>query len=75
MFKVQNKNFGKVGNLSAVSNKGIEVWHLFKVNIRDTIKSVCNLFKVSNRDVRTVCAICSKLTIKMPEQYVQFVQS
>ena len=64
MFKVQNKNFGKVGNLSAVSNKGNEVWHLFKVNIRDTIKSVCNLFKVSNEDARTARAICSKLAIE-----------
>ena len=65
MFKVQNKNFGKVGNLSTVSNNDNEVRHLFKVNIRDTIKSVCNLFKVSNKDARTACAIWSKLAIKM----------
>ena len=65
MFKVQNKNFGKVGNLSTVSNNDNEVRHLFKVNIRDTIKSVRNLFKVINKDARTACAIWSKLAIKM----------
>ena len=60
MFKVQNKNFGKVGNLSTVSNNDNEVRHLFKVNIRDTIKSVCNLLKFA---------------IKMLEQHVQSGQS
>ena len=33
-----------------------------------------NLFKVNNKDARTICAICSKLTIKKPEQYVQLIQ-
>ena len=30
------------------------------------------LFKVSNRNTRTMCKICSKLTIKTPEQCHQY---
>ena len=30
------------------------------------------LFKVSNRNTRTMCEICSKLTIKTPEEYLWF---
>ena len=33
------------------------------------------LLKVNNRNTRTRCEICSKLTIKTPEQGVKYVQS
>ena len=37
-----------------------------KVSVRDALYS---LLKVNNRNTRTRCEICSKLTIKMPERF------
>ena len=33
------------------------------------------MFKVNNKNTRTRCETCSKLTIKTPEQGVKYVQS
>ena len=33
------------------------------------------MFKVNNKDTKTKCEICSKLTIKTPEQSAKYVQS
>ena len=34
-----------------------------------------NMFKINNRNTRTRCEICSKLTIETLEQDVKYVQS
>ena len=42
--------------------------YLFKVNNNIAIPSGIYLMKVNNGNIRTVCEICSKLTIKTPER-------
>ena len=34
-----------------------------------TVTEEANMFKVNNRNTRTWCEICSKLTIKTPERH------
>ena len=36
--------------------------------VRNYLSDGCYMFKVNNRDTRTRCEICSKITIKTPEQ-------
>ena len=42
----------------------------FKIRFQDVSKCISgiNLFKVNNRNIKTTCKICSKLTINMPER-------
>ena len=41
---------------------------LKKVNLFCWLPAGINMFKVNNRNTRTICEICSKLTIKTPER-------
>ena len=62
--------FGKV--LSANETIGVNInfsklfWQLFQKSCRPHI--LVGMFKVNNRNTRTRCKICSKLTIKTPER-------
>ena len=53
--------------LSAVLNKILEYQLAYADNNERLSMSVSYMFKVNNRNTRTRCKICSKLTIKKPE--------
>ena len=42
---------------------------IFGKYLQITVTEETNMFKVNNRNTRTWCEICSKLTIKTPERH------
>ena len=90
LFKVNNRKTRKRCEICSKSTiKTLrKVWSMFKVNKKDTkkrcgicsklttktLKKVWNVFKVNNKNTRKRCE-CSKLTIKILEKGVKYVQS
>ena len=55
--------------LACIKKKRVQKFFLFKLRFICNFNPASNyMFKVNNRNTRTRCEICSKLTIKTPER-------